>query len=76
MGRDLVTFWVMEEAPLQLGCIMENPVFSILFSISSIKTYVQNRYLNHLVDPRFQGVHLFYINNQKFKQSPRKFLIC
>ena len=24
----------------------------------------------------FKEIHLFYINNQKFKQSPRKSLIC
>ena len=28
---------------------------------SSIKTYAQNRYLNHLVDPSFQGVNRLFI---------------
>ena len=28
---------------------------------SSIKTYAQNRYLNHLVDPSFQGVNRIFI---------------
>ena len=28
---------------------------------SSIKAYAQNRYLNHLVDPSFQGVNRFFV---------------
>ena len=28
---------------------------------SSIKTYAENRYLNHLVDPSFQGVNRFFV---------------
>ena len=28
---------------------------------SSIKTYAQNRYLNHLVDPSFQGVNKLFL---------------
>ena len=28
---------------------------------SSIKTYAQNRYLNHLVDPGFKGVNRFLV---------------
>ena len=32
---------------------------------------------NKLVNALKQfNIHLFFINNQKFKQSPRKFLIC
>ena len=33
---------------------------------SNIKTYAQNRYLNHLVDPSFQGVsRLFVLSSEK-----------
>ena len=28
---------------------------------SSIKTYAQNRYLNHLIDPSFQGVRILFV---------------
>ena len=28
---------------------------------SDPKTYAQNRYLNHLVDPSFQGVNRFFV---------------
>ena len=28
---------------------------------SSIKTYAQNRYLNHLVNPSFQGVNRLFV---------------
>ena len=28
---------------------------------SSVKTYEQNRYLNHLVDPSFQGVNRLFV---------------
>ena len=28
---------------------------------SNPKTYAQNRYLNHLVDPRFQGVNRLFV---------------
>ena len=28
---------------------------------SNIKTFAQNRYLNHLVNPRFQGVDKFFV---------------
>ena len=27
---------------------------------SSMKTYAQNRYLNHLVDPSFQGLNILF----------------
>ena len=42
---------------------------------SSIKTYAQNRYLNHLVDPSFQGVNKLFVlsfenENDRASHSP------
>ena len=28
---------------------------------SNIKTYAQNKYLNHLINPSFQGVNRFFV---------------
>ena len=34
---------------------------------SNIKTFAQNRYLNHLVNPRFQGLNKFFVLSLKMK---------
>ena len=39
---------------------------------SDSKTYVQNRYLNHLVNPSFQGVNRLFVlsfENENFRRS-------
>ena len=41
---------------------------------SELKTYVQNRYLNHLINPSFQGVNSLFVLSFENEDDVRLFL--
>ena len=72
--------WYMQQVDntLQVGTKLED--INIEFCLSVIKPlHVKGlvEYYNHISSEAGTEVHLvFFINNQKFKQSPKKSLIC